>query len=334
MKKSRPLPRDPPTGSSLGLPSSPGPGPPSPRMRSPSPRLSSFELSPNSPSPRSVQHKPDPPWFQQNSLSTRLKEAERLSPTGRVSPQYPADQRYSFQGKSPPGMIFSTRSNLEITHYSRRGESGEQEEEESPLRECSSPLQEIPLSIAPQRVSVMPASSQHITSYNQPLSAGSVNHLSPHGGEYRLRASSMKHLSTPHGEASRLRSASSMKHLTTPHPEGRKLRSASSMKQLPGSSILASELQTRTASQPELHINTTSTHQRNGPSEGLVSLSLPSSPLFTTSSEGNLSHLGGEEGGGEEIAVLDIYILKQATNFYYLLEELWNDVRIVSGILW
>ena len=266
-------------------------------------------------------------------------------------------------------MIFSTRSNLEITHHRMRGHSaqqkGEEEEDESPLRECSSSLQEIPLSAvttarsSSHRLgygqSSKPASSTHTTQHARLQSAGSVKHLPPHGEEYRLRsassmkhlttphgeesrlrsASSMKHLTTPHGEESWLRSASSMKHLTTPHPEGREsqLKSASSMKQL---ALPTSHLQIRTASQPDLYVGThwKEAGQRHTSSEGLVSsssLSLPSSPLSLTSSMGNLSHLGGDKGGGAELAVLDIYVLKKATNFPYLLKGLWNDARMVSA---
>lgn len=209
---------------------------------------------------------------------------------------------------------------------------GEGYEDESPLKERSSSLQEISQS--------SPWSNSRKVEHSQSAKMGSSTGKHPTpltgGGEGTSQlgsASSLKYLMTlAGGKESQLTSSSSLKQLTSP-----------SLLTVPMSRLLSQ--QDRTVSQPELYASTNMhrkqllvTSQRSSSSEGLASssLSLPLSPLSTSSSGGLQSgsghHLntggGGEEG--EEVAVIDIYVLKQVTNFYHLLKGLWNDARIVS----
>jgi hypothetical protein len=73
--------------------------------------------------------------------------------------------------------------------------------------------------------------------------------------------------------------------------------------------------------------NLLAAEQRSNSFEVLASSSssLPPSPS-------SVSSQGDTETGGTEVAVLDIYVLKQVTNFYHLLKELWSDARIVSTV--
>lgn len=249
-----------------------------------------------------------------------------------VSPQSPQAGRGG--GKSP----FSTRSKLEITHNQSVGGGRKgwgKDEVESPF------LQEIPLPPSP--------AAGHRVEYSQSTKLGSSSSksLTPHSTRAR--------------EETQLKSASSLKHLTSSS-----LIPLSQLLSYQDRTVSQPNLHASTA-QPRHQASAAPPHRASSSGVLSSSLSLPPSPLpskLNTESAENfvgsgylsnlggsrnlglekLSHLGGsgnqlnqlaveEEQGGAEVAVLDVYILKEATNFYHLLKGLWVDARIVSPIL-
>lgn len=217
-----------------------------------------------------------------------------------------------------PGLAFATRSNLEITRHEMdraelMGASAGYDDDESPLEQRCTSLQEFPL----------PTSSKF-------------------GG-----SQSSRHLTLPPLERNQmsimkqLKSAGSMKHLTVP----------------PVASLAGQLSQkNRTTSQPELSKDkATSSVLKDGGMNDLrpymsssfetLSFLQPLSPHLY-SSGGSLSSVGSglslnSYGDGEvvqpeqvttgaEVATVDLYILKQTTDFYHQLKVLWDNARIVS----
>lgn len=271
--------------------------------------------SPNVSSGRMVPHSPRA----DGRLSPTATGTRRSPRTHQVRPVSPVATTTYSSGpspvqKSPRDLVHTTTSNLTITH-ARPNFSGY--DDESPLEaRRSSSLQELPL----------PSSSKekHVEYSNSTL----------------LRyASSMKQLVTDQPPP-QMKSAYSMRHLTVPFHSSTPLPSHLSYSD-------------RAVSQPELHTgrggDAGALHRKDkvflhSTKLGSLEMLQPSHPHIGGSLSSldsgvslNKEVLVGEEAGstdtGTEVAVVDIYILKQVTNFYHQLKALWDDVRIVRIII-
>lgn len=278
---------------------------------------------------------------------------------GRRSPVSPRSPRPGRGGrKSPPGNAFSTRSNLEITHHHPvgvgGGRKGWKDDVESPF------LQEIPLPVSP-----VAGPREHRVAYSQSTKLGSSSSklISPHSmgreGTQLKSASSLKHLTSPSPiSLSQLQektlSQPNLYASTSSAAQTRHQLSAAPPHRASSSGVLSS-CSLPPSPHPSSPPCTFKSAGKLASSGNLAHLgglwNMGSGNLGLEPNLGGsgnlglekLAHLGGswnqldqaeveEEQGraSAEVVVLDIYVLKQATNLYHLLKGMWVDARTVS----
>ena len=182
------------------------------------------------------------------------------------------------QRTPPPGMLSSTRSNLEISHH-------------------------VPINVEKCSKSDIDLESPILDTFHKSVSLLSL-------GKVRRDEDNVE---------SRTACGSSTRLLPVP------------------AIALKLENSDRTTSQPELLGNIATSHSmelQDSKSLSTFSEAFLSRSLGASSSYGSEGHLNREvdkiQGAGETVLmVIDLYILKQVTNFYHLLKEAWNNVKIV-----
>ena len=231
--------------------------------------------------------------------------------------------------RTSPGLAFATRSKLEISHQSPRDQE-EEGEEESPLMSGRSYLQEIPLPQSKQRRAQRRVEYSSSTLLRDAAGRASSPQFSRSMGSIKQLTSLLSPSPTITGTTS-TGTGSTLNHATSqpelyqaafPHRKGAGLSSSSS------SSCRSSSSETL----PQL---------RPSPVPSSLSATRSLGSLVSTRGWGSSTHLprdassgsdseGGVAGRETEVAVADIYILKQVTDFYQRLKVSWENVRIVS----
>ena len=262
-------------------------------------------------------------------------EMEKTSPTSRRSPQLSHQESKYHQlvtvssssssrsrmqrsptQRSPPG-IFVARSNLEVAHYKDGGSSSNDYDEESPLNKepSHSPYELRRASLSSKMI------MKHEAEDAQKKYSSSSRHLTV----------SPKHLASSTGNLSVKDRTSSINSLSSTWSKTSRDTSL-------GSTSGTLSFKERTSSQPELRVG----GENPNPSDVLslsldyatTSKSLTKSQSFGSSTGFLSTNVSREVVTGAasktELAVADLYILKQATDFYHRLKASWESVKIVS----
>lgn len=264
--------------------------------KSPKERSDQHGRRPNSPLPLSPgQSSPHLGAVQSSPHLEVVKSLPVLGAGGRspqLHPHHVGVSRTTSQHRSPPGQEYLTLSDLAVTqHHNHTARSPGQQatksrgldyDDESPLQERSSSLQEIAIPTVKVR--------KRKVEYSPSTKLGSENSSDGSWG----RSASMRQLTSD-------------SHLSV-------------------TGFLSSE--DRTVSQPDLCSGGSPTSARK---LGQLHKAISSDSVHTGNLNGSNTSLHKElDGNSVEISIIDIYVLKQVTDFYYYLKALWNNANIVS----
>ena len=260
---------------------------------------------------------------------------------------------------SPPGKIFATRSNLEIAHLSPLGSKYDHESPLTPVPLPSS-LQEFPLLPIPTKQNRGAAESGEGSKFKkspmpklEPLtSVGRAQNLAIHSHinhlSYKEKSISQPNLyrapaADQGAESQKTGSSENISFEFMPRPpatmEGRGstgnlLRLRATSPRGGGGGAVRDGLQVSSS------LGNLSRRQPHTPGPGEIPPHLPySSSTGDLCRDGRQLPQGGsstslrqleEQGPSELVDVVELYILKQVTDFYHLIMAAWTDTEVVS----